>query len=68
MWLCWVFMRIVIVYWIGVVGVGEESVLVVVLFVYWKELFYVCEFLIDEFKVFVLIWKKEVYEIGDVWK
>lgn len=61
-------MRIVIVYWIGVVGVGEESVLVVVLFVYWKELFYVCEFLIDEFKVFVLIWKKEVYEIGDVWK
>lgn len=64
----WALTRIAIVHRIGVVGVGEESVLVAVSSVHRKESLHACEFLIDELKASVPIWKKEVYETGDAWK
>ena len=64
----WSLHRIAIVHRIGVVGIGEESVLVAVSSVHRKESLHACEFLIDELKASVPIWKKEVYETGEAWK
>ena len=50
---------------VGVVGIGEESVLVAVSSVHRKVSLHACEFLIDELKASVPIWKKEIYE---TWK
>ncbi|KAG0589589.1 hypothetical protein KC19_1G032300 [Ceratodon purpureus] len=64
----WSLHRIAIVHRIGVVGIGQESVLVAVSSVHRKESLHACEFLIDELKASVPIWKKEVYETGEAWK
>lgn len=65
----WELTRIAIVHRIGVVGIGEASVLVAVSSVHRKESLHACEFLIDELKASVPIWKKEVYQdSGAAWK
>ena len=53
---------------LGVVDVGEASVVVAVSSVHRKEALEACHFAIDELKASVPIWKKEVYEGGEVWK
>ena len=53
---------------LGVVDVGEASVIIAVSSVHRKEALEACHFAIDELKATVPIWKKEVYEGGEVWK
>ncbi|KAK1269674.1 Molybdopterin synthase catalytic subunit [Acorus gramineus] len=53
---------------VGTVGVGEASVFVAVAAVHRAEAMEACRFVIDEIKASVPIWKKEVYEDGEVWK
>lgn len=51
----------------GKVNLGETAVLIVVAGVHRNEAFEACRFLIDELKITVPIWKKEVYSNGFVW-
>jgi len=53
---------------LGVVPVGKESVFVAVSSVHRRDALEACEYIIDEIKVSVPIWKKEVYTNGEVWK
>lgn len=64
----WALTRIAIVHRVGVVAIGEASVLIAVSSVHRKESLHACEFLIDELKTSVPIWKKEVYKTGEAWK
>ena len=64
----WSLTRIALVHRVGVVGIGEESVLVAVSSVHRKASLHACEFLIDELKASVPIWKKEIYVDGETWK
>ena len=51
----------------GRLKVGDASVLVAVSSPHRAEAFAACSFAIEELKREVPIWKKEVYEDGDVW-
>jgi len=52
---------------IGVVGVGEPSVVIAVASPHRDLAFRACRFLIDELKLTLPIWKKEVYANGEHW-
>jgi molybdopterin synthase catalytic subunit len=47
---------------LGVVPVGEASIIIAVSSPHRKEAFVACEFLLEQVKLNVPIWKKEVYE------
>lgn len=64
----WSLIKIALAHRLGVVAIGEESVFVAVSSVHRKEALAACEFLIDELKASVPIWKKEVYSNGEAWK
>jgi molybdopterin synthase catalytic subunit len=64
----WKLMRLAVVHRLGVVPVGEESVFVAVSSVHRRDALEACEYIIDEIKASVPIWKKEVYTNGEVWK
>eukprot|EP00897_Mesotaenium_endlicherianum_P008783 jgi/Mesen1/7933/ME000422S07090 len=64
----WPLTKVAMAHRIGLVGVGEASVIIAVSSVHRKECIEACHFLIDELKANVPIWKKEVYEGGEVWK
>ena len=64
----WCLTRIAVAHRLGVVPVGEASVFVAVSAVHRAEALEACRFVIDEVKATVPIWKKEVYENGEVWK
>lgn len=51
----------------GKVEIGESAVLIMVASPHRGAAFDACRFLIDELKVSVPIWKKEVYKDGYVW-
>lgn len=53
---------------LGSVPVGEISVFVAISAVHRADALEACKFLIDEIKASVPIWKKEVYNNGEVWK
>ena len=54
---------------LGVVPVGEASIVIAVSSPHRKEAFVACEYLLEQVKLSVPIWKKEVYESGDPrWK
>jgi len=54
---------------LGVVPVGEASVVIAVASPHRKEAFVACEYLLEQVKLNVQIWKKEVYESGEpLWK
>ncbi|KAI8854481.1 Molybdopterin biosynthesis MoaE [Chytridium lagenaria] len=59
---------IAIAHRIGVVGIGEESVIIAVSSPHRKDSLDAVEWLIDELKRTVPIWKKEFYEDGSMWK
>eukprot|EP00252_Welwitschia_mirabilis_P018081 TRINITY_DN40271_c0_g1_i1.p1 TRINITY_DN40271_c0_g1~~TRINITY_DN40271_c0_g1_i1.p1 ORF type:complete len:220 (-),score=51.58 TRINITY_DN40271_c0_g1_i1:130-789(-) len=61
-------LKLAVVHRLGVVPVGEESVFVAASSVHRKDALGACEFIIDEIKASVPIWKKEVYTNGEVWK
>ncbi|KYG73739.1 MULTISPECIES: molybdenum cofactor biosynthesis protein MoaE [Roseivirga] len=52
---------------VGKVPIGEEAVIIACSSPHRKESFAACEFAIDTLKETVPIWKKEVFEDGEVW-
>ena len=63
----WPIARIAIVHRIGVVPIGEASVVIAVSAAHRVAAFEACHFAIDRLKEVVPIWKKEHFEGGEVW-
>ena len=63
----WSITRIGIVHRIGVVPVGEASVVIAVSAGHRRAAFDACHFAIDRLKEVVPIWKKEHFEGGEIW-
>lgn len=64
----WKLMRLAVAHRLGIVPVGEWSVFVAVSSVHRRDYLEACEYVIDEIKASVLIWKKKFYTNGEVWK
>ena len=63
----WQICRMAIVHRLGPVQIGEASVIIVVSSAHRDAAFAACRFAIEEIKKTMPIWKKEVYEGGEVW-
>lgn len=63
----WEVKKHVVIHRVGKVGIGEVAVVIAVTTVHRKQAFQACEFVIDELKKTVPIWKKEFYKDGEVW-
>ncbi len=63
----WKIVRIAIAHRVGVVEIGETSVAIAVSAAHRGEAFEACRFAIDRLKEIVPIWKKELFEGGEVW-
>ena len=63
----WQICRIAIVHRIGSVQITEPSVIIAVSAAHREAAFAACRFAIEEIKKTVPIWKKEVYEGGEIW-
>jgi molybdopterin synthase catalytic subunit len=63
----WPIERVAIVHRIGVVPLGEASVVIAVSAGHRRAAFEACHFAIDRLKEVVPIWKKEHFEGGEVW-
>ncbi|XP_021843244.2 molybdopterin synthase catalytic subunit-like [Spinacia oleracea] len=64
----WNLNLIVVAHCLGPVPVGETSVFIATSSVHRVDALDACQYLIDELKATVPIWKKEVYANGEVWK
>ncbi|XP_073010090.1 molybdopterin synthase catalytic subunit [Typha latifolia] len=64
----WDLRRLAVAHRLGTVPVGEASVFVAASAVHRADALEACRFVIDEIKASVPIWKKEVYDNGEVWK
>jgi molybdopterin synthase catalytic subunit len=63
----WPICRMAIVHRIGPVQITEPSVMIAVSAAHREAAFVACRFAIEEIKQTVPIWKKEVYEGGEIW-
>jgi molybdopterin synthase catalytic subunit len=63
----WPIEDVAIVHRIGVVPIGEASVVIATSAAHRRAAFAACEFAIDRLKEVVPIWKKEHFEGGEVW-
>jgi molybdopterin synthase catalytic subunit len=63
----WSIQRMAIVHRVGRVEISEPSVVIAVAAAHRDDAFQACRFAIEEIKKSVPIWKKEVYEGGEVW-
>ncbi|MEO9802895.1 MAG: molybdenum cofactor biosynthesis protein MoaE [Reichenbachiella sp.] len=63
----WPILKYAISHRTGVVEIGEEAVVIAVSTAHRQAAFESCKFIIDELKKTVPIWKKEIFEDGDVW-
>jgi molybdopterin synthase catalytic subunit len=63
----WPICRMAIVHRIGPVQITEPSVIIAVSSAHREAAFAACRFAIEEIKKTVPIWKKEVYEGGEIW-
>ena len=63
----WPIIDLAMVHRIGTLGVGDVSVVIAVAAPHRAAAFDACEWLIDELKRTVPIWKKEVYVAGEAW-
>lgn len=63
----WNALRIVIHHRVGVLEVGAVPVIIAVATPHRKAAFEACEYAIDTLKETVPIWKKEIFEDGEVW-
>jgi molybdopterin synthase catalytic subunit len=63
----WPICRIAITHRLGPVQIGEASVIIAVSSAHRDAAFAACRFAIEEIKKAVPIWKKEVFEGGEVW-
>jgi molybdopterin synthase catalytic subunit len=63
----WPICRMAITHRLGPVQIGEASVVIAVSSAHRDAAFAACRFAIEEIKKTVPIWKKEVFEGGEVW-
>jgi len=63
----WNVAHVAIVHRIGVVPLGEASVVIAVSAAHRRPAFEACHFAIDRLKEVVPIWKKEHFEGGEIW-
>ena len=63
----WKIERMAIVHRIGPVQITEPSVIIAVSAAHRDDAFQACRFAIEEIKKSVPIWKKEVFEGGEIW-
>lgn len=63
----WNIARMAITHRVGPVAIGEASVIIAVSAAHRDDAFQACRFAIEEIKKTVPIWKKEVFEGGEVW-
>lgn len=63
----WPILNISIVHAVGKLEIGDVPVVIAVSTAHRKASFEACEFVIDELKKTVPIWKKEFFEDGDQW-
>jgi molybdopterin synthase catalytic subunit len=63
----WRIERMAIIHRIGPVEITEASVMIAVSAAHRDDAFQACRFAIEEIKKTVPIWKKEVFEGGEVW-
>lgn len=63
----WPLTRLAIVHRVGVLHPGELAVVIAASAPHRAQAFAACAFAIEQLKVDVPIWKREVYEDGDVW-
>jgi len=63
----WPIIKISIVHAVGILKVGDIPVIIAVSTPHRKASFEACEFVIDELKKTVPIWKREFFEDGEVW-
>jgi molybdopterin synthase catalytic subunit len=63
----WPICRMAIVHRLGPVQITEPSVIITVSAAHRETAFAACRFAIEEIKKTVPIWKKEVYEGGEIW-
>ncbi len=63
----WEALKICVHHRVGVLEIGEEAVIIAVATPHRKAAFEACEYVIDTLKQTVPIWKKEVFEDGEVW-
>ena len=63
----WQICRMAIVHRVGPVQITEPSVMIAVSSAHREAAFAACRFAIEEIKRTVPIWKKEVYEGGEIW-
>ena len=63
----WEITRTAIVHRIGNVPIGEASVVIAVSAPHRDDAFKACRYAIDELKKRVPIWKKEIYQGGEIW-
>jgi molybdopterin synthase catalytic subunit len=63
----WQICRMAIVHRVGPVQITEPSVMIAVSAAHREAAFAACRFAIEEIKKKVPIWKKEVYEGGEIW-
>jgi molybdopterin synthase catalytic subunit len=63
----WKIERMAITHRIGPVQIAEPSVIIAVSAAHRDDAFQACRFAIEEIKKTVPIWKKEVFEGGEVW-
>src|SRR3954451_22771140 len=63
----WAICRMAIVHRLGPVQITEPSVIIAISSAHREGAFAACRFAIEEIKRIVPIWKKEVYEGGEIW-
>ncbi|TAK27930.1 MAG: molybdenum cofactor biosynthesis protein MoaE [Chloroflexota bacterium] len=63
----WGLERVAIVHRVGHLEIGETAVAIAVGSPHRSEAFEACHYAIDRIKSFVPVWKKEVWEDGEVW-
>ena len=63
----WPVIKIWVEHRTGTLQIGEEAVIIGVSAPHRDASFSACRFIIDELKKSVPIWKKEVFEDGDIW-
>ena len=64
----WPVRKMVIWHRLGIVKIGEASVVIAVACPHRGEAFKACEFVIDSLKKTVPIWKREIYKGGQRWQ
>lgn len=63
----WPIEKITVVHRVGLLALGEVPVVIAVSTPHRKDAFEACQFVIDTLKRTVPIWKKEIFEDGEVW-